>query len=154
MTSSNGWTSSWLSSIWTLTTFDWLILCGVSWWMVESVIGSLYTIGFATFWSCSLTSPLYTTFMFGAFIGSSPIGFTCYSSCSCACSWTCWCLTYFSCFLRLLVTILDFFWNQQVLGKPLHCFWTIDFNFFIEWPLSAIRSLYETSFINWVPIYL
>jgi hypothetical protein len=133
MTSSNGWTSSWLSSILTFTTFDWVIVHGVYWWVVENAIGSFYTTSFATFW-CSLTSPFYVAFVFGAFTSPSLKGCTCYSSSSCACFWTCWCLTYFSYFLRLLVTILEFFKNQQVLRKHLHCFWTIDFSFFLEHP--------------------
>jgi len=121
--------------------------------MVESVTRASCTTGSATFWCCSLTSPLYVASMFGAFIGSSLIGCTCRSSCFCACSWTSWCLTYSNYFLRLLVTTLDIFWNQQVLGKPLHYFWTIDF-FFSEWPFPTIRNFYKTSFINWAPIYL
>jgi hypothetical protein len=35
MTSSNNWIGSWLSSLWTFTTFDWIIICGVFEWVVE-----------------------------------------------------------------------------------------------------------------------
>ncbi len=84
---------------------------------------------FFTFWCCSLTSPLYVASMFGAFTSSSPIGCICHSSCYCAYSWTCWCLSCSNCFLRLLITTLEFFLNQQVLRKPLHYFLTIDLFF-------------------------
>jgi hypothetical protein len=39
-TSSNGWIVSWLSPLWTLTTFGWVDVCGV-WWVVENTVGSL-----------------------------------------------------------------------------------------------------------------
>jgi hypothetical protein len=62
--------------------------------------------------------------VFGAFIGSFPIGYTCCSYCSCVGSELGWCMTHSNCFLRLLIIALDIFWNQQVLGKPLHYFLT------------------------------
>jgi hypothetical protein len=62
--------------------------------MVESVVGSVFTIASATFWCCLLTFPLYVAFVFGAFTSSSPIGCTSCSSCFCACFWIGWCLTY------------------------------------------------------------
>jgi len=109
-----------------------LFVCGVSWWVVENATGSFCITNYITFWCCSLTFSLYVASMFGAFTSSSPISCTCCSSCFYACSWTGWCLTCSNCFLRLLVTTLNIFQNEQVLGKPLHYFWTIDFILFFQ----------------------
>jgi hypothetical protein len=85
--------------------------------------------------------------MFSAFTSSVTIGCTCGSSCSHVCFETSWCVTCYSCFLRLLITTFDIFWNQQVLGKPL-IFFNINIS---KWPLPIVRSLYKTFFIDWVP---
>ncbi len=37
-TSSNNWTCSWLSSCWTLSIHNWVDVCGVVWWVVESML--------------------------------------------------------------------------------------------------------------------
>jgi hypothetical protein len=84
MTSSNNWIGSWLSSLWTLATFDWITICGVFLWVVESATGSLCTTGYSTFWWCSLTFPLCVASMFCAFTCSFPMGCTSHSICSCA----------------------------------------------------------------------
>jgi len=68
--------------------------------------------------------PLCAASMFDAFASLFLVGCTCCSFCFCACFWTCWCMTCSIYFLRLAVTTLDIFWNQQVLGKPLHYFLT------------------------------
>ncbi len=99
-----------MSSLWTFTTLGWVIIHGVSWWVVESVIGSFCTTNSTTFWCYSLISALFVAFVFGAFTNSPRTGC---------------CLTCYNCFLRLLVTILNIFWNHHGPWKPLHYFWII-----------------------------
>ncbi len=83
-----------------------------------------YITNLIVFWYCLLISPLYVTFVFGAFTCSFPMGYICCSFRYCASFETSWCMAYFSYFLRILMTTLDIFRNQHVLEKPLHYFWT------------------------------
>ncbi len=120
--SSNCWTCSWLPALWIVVTYGWVNVCGVIWWMVEVLVVSFCIAGLATTWCCSLAFNLCVGSMFGAFIGSFPMGYTCCLSCIWTCSETSWCVSYLNYFIKLLVTILNIFWNQKVLEKVLHYF--------------------------------
>ncbi len=123
-TSSNCWASSWLPPLWLFIAWGWVDVCGVTWWVVKGMAKTLYTIGSTTTWCCSLACIHYVTSMFGAFIGSFLASCTYYSLCICADFNIGWYVTYSNYFLRLLMITFDISWNQQVLGNPLHYFWT------------------------------
>jgi len=61
-------------------------VCGVTWWVVEVFMVSLYTTSSTTIWCCSLVCTICAASMFGAFTHSCFIGCTCCLSCICASS--------------------------------------------------------------------